>query len=515
MIERVLIKEYLSFDKVDISLEKGLVCFSGASGAGKSVFMDALLALFGLKDIDAKLVEASLAVPLEGLEELGIDNEEINILRFTKDKKARYFINSQGVSKKNMSLICSCLVRYLSARDDEEFSSFSLINILDALIKASDKSYEKKLCEYKKTFENYLKTKDKLEKIREEERKIDELREFAKYEVSTIDEVSPTIGEDERLMEVKKSLSKKEKISQALQEANLIFESESKVSEFLSICSLDSGFFDESMNELRALMEEQSDKLEELENENIEELLERIEKISKLKQRFGSIEQTLEYKEKKLKELEHYENISFEKSSLEKDFSILDAKVKELGAWMSKKREKTLPKLSKLINKYLQNLYLNDANFTLSSCELDAQGCDHLEVKLNKVNIKKISSGELNRIRLAFIATKNEIESKNAQGVLILDEVDSNLSGKEAMSVANVLKDISLCYQVLAISHQPQLSSSSKQHFLVSKTDEKSSINLLDKQGRVEELSRMISGEEIKPEAKDFAKKLLEENGFK
>ena len=91
---------------------------------------------------------------------------------------------------------------------------------------------------------------------------------------------------------------------------------------------------------------------------------------------------------------------------------------------------------------------------------------------------------------------------------MILDEIDSNLSGKEAMSIANVLVKISKFYQIFAISHQPQLSSKAASHFLVSKTNGKSSVRLLSENEKITELARMISGETITAEALEVAKKL-------
>jgi len=111
-------------------------------------------------------------------------------------------------------------------------------------------------------------------------------------------------------------------------------------------------------------------------------------------------------------------------------------------------------------------------------------------------------------LRLAFLATRQEYLQSDG-GVLILDEIDSNLSGKESMSVANVLLKLSKKYQILAISHQPQLSSRANMHFLVEKDGDKSSVRLLSQKQRVEELARMVSGEEIHEKAIEFAKSLL------
>lgn len=93
----------------------------------------------------------------------------------------------------------------------------------------------------------------------------------------------------------------------------------------------------------------------------------------------------------------------------------------------------------------------------------------------------------------------------------MLDEIDANLSGKESMSVANVLKKLSLKYQIFAISHQPQLSSVADQHFLVTKNEQNNScVRALERKERVVELARMVSGEDVSEEAMRFAKALLE-----
>ncbi len=509
MIERILIKDYLSFKNVDIELNSGLIAFTGASGAGKSVFMNAILTLFGLRDADAKLVEASVDLPLPNLDEYGIENEEINILRFSKEKKARFFINSQAMSKKNMGEVCKGFIRYLSLKDEDEFSSINLIKLLDEMIVKSDKTHAKNLKEFSQHYEKFVSLHNELQKIIDEEKRVDELKEFAKYEIKTIEDIDPKIGEDEELRKLKKSLSKKEKITSAINDANGIFEFESSVSDMLDLCEVDSTFFDECMNELRAIMEDEEGRAEELEDVDIEAMLERIEQISKLKTRFGEIEDILEYKEKKKLELQRYENISFQKDKLQKEYNESKKIVDELAKNISKIRKEKLKNLEKKINDYLQKLYLKGCQITQDDTKLHNLGIDNLDIKLNDTNINKISAGELNRIRLAFIATKNEILSIGERGILILDEVDANLSGKESMSVAHVLKQISKSYQVLVISHQPQLPSLADEHFVVEKKNDISSIKKLNKSQRVNELARMICGEKINDEAINFAKKLL------
>ena len=94
-------------------------------------------------------------------------------------------------------------------------------------------------------------------------------------------------------------------------------------------------------------------------------------------------------------------------------------------------------------------------------------------------------------------------------GILFLDEIDANLSGKESNAIANVLSTLSKTYQIFAISHQPQLTATADQHFLVDKKDGVSTVHVLNKDEKIEEVSRMISGENITKEAREFAINLI------
>ena len=505
MIERLRVKNQLSFKDVDVSFSKGLIAFTGPSGAGKSVFMQAILSLFGKSEANASSVEAVITDKID-LEKFGLNNDEINIFKYTKEKSTRYFINTQSVSKKSMSEISNSFLNSLAVRDSEEFENERLITLLDALIK--EPLHGKQVEEFTRLFLEYKKLKSRLEKIEEKERKIEELKEFASFEITKIDDVCPKIGEDEELMRFKRSLSKKEKIQESLEKANTLFDFESNVNEFLNLIEKDSSFFDESMNELRAIIEDERDRLNTLEEQDVEALLERIEKISTLKSRYGSIEEILEYRDKKKKELEEYENISFEKAKLVSTCKEKLDVLKLKSQLLSQRRVESLKALNQKIDGYLKMLYMPQVNIVMSEIELYEKGFDSLHVELGRVNIKKISSGEYNRLRLAFIATTSEY-LLDVGGILILDEIDANLSGKESMSVAKVLKILSKKYQIFAISHQPQLSSQADSHYLVTKDANGSKIELLNEEQRIVELARMVSGEDVSSEATLFAQKLL------
>jgi DNA repair protein RecN (Recombination protein N) len=510
LIERFYLKDCLVFKEVELEFDKGLILFSGASGVGKSILLNALLGVFGYKDTDASLAEVSLDNKLN-MEEIGIENEESNIFKFVKTKSARYFINGSQVPKKTVKNISKNLLDYLSPKEYKEFENHRLLDIVDTIISQSDKEYDSFLKTFKRVYGDYQKIAGKLQEILEKEKKIEELKEFAAFEISKIEEISPKIGEYEELMQIKKSLSRKEKISEALQNAKMIFEYEHFANEALELLEIDSTFFDESLNELRAHLENAEERINELEDIDIEEVLDRIEKLSYLKQRYGSIEESLKYLERKKEELQYYNNISYEKSELQKKKETLLKKCDEMCGVITKKRESALEKLNFTINEYLKMLYLPDIKLSLKQTDMSEYAKDEVDINLWGIGLDKISSGEFNRVRLAFLSAFNDISNTEQNGILILDEVDANLSGKESMSIAYVLQKLSDNYQIFAISHQPQLTSKADMHFLVYKEDGISKVKeLKDKKSKIDELARMISGEKIHQKAKEFAKSLVE-----
>jgi DNA repair protein RecN (Recombination protein N) len=261
------------------------------------------------------------------------------------------------------------------------------------------------------------------------------------------------------------------------------------------------------MNELRSYLDDGSNRISELDDIDIEEVLDRIEAISSLKRRYGSVEDILEYRDKKIQELNYFESIEVTKSDLEVEVNSLHVRLHKSADILSKTRKNSLKKLQNRLNEYLKQLYLRDVTLKLQKTELNSLGQDMLGIELDTTALSELSSGEFNRLRLALLAVHAEFLD-NSNGVLMLDEIDANLSGEESMSVAKVLRNLSRVYQIFVISHQPQLTSMGERHFLVSK-ERYSSVSVLSDTQRVDEISRMISGEIITKEAKLFAKDLL------
>ncbi len=510
MIERFYLKEYLSFKESELNLETGLVVFTGPSGSGKSILMESILASVGGATCDAALCESSVTWDIDA-ESSGIENDDINVFRHIKKEKSRYFVNNQSLSKKAITTLASPYLRHLSLKDFSDFENENLLSILDARIALKSKNIVTLKHSYIEAFHEYLSVQKELQKIEEEERKIVELKEFAAFEIQKIDAINPSEGEDAELMQIKKELSRKEKVLESLSSAMEIFNYEHLVSSALDSIEVESGFFDDAMNELQAYFDSATERFSALDDVDIEEVLNRIEEISTLKRRYGSVSEALSYREQKRLELQKYENIEMEKSELQSRYEKLQTEVERLSLELHHLRSKEISSFENALNEYLQALYLRDATLKLTTEEYMESGCNRISIEFNGTALNKISTGEFNRLRLAILALKSEFMSKNG-GVLMLDEIDANLSGEESMSVAKVLKKLSKHFQIFVISHQPQLTSMGDQHFLVYKDGTISKTKELNFDERVLEIARIISGKNISEEAKRFAQELLEAN---
>ncbi|EAI9131499.1 AAA family ATPase [Campylobacter upsaliensis] len=507
MISRILMKENLGFKEANLKLSEGLTVFSGLSGAGKSVLFKGILAAFGFGESEAKFVELELDDKLD-LESFGIESESENVFKMLKEKSTKYFINNQSIAKKSLQSLSKSFIKYLSVKDNNEFSNEKFLTLLDALESAKNPKFNETKEKFEQIFKEYNENSLKLNRVLEEERRIEELKELAQTHIEKISKINPKSGEYEELLKLKKRLSKRDKIEEAWNKVGGIFEYEKAVLDALNLSEVDANFFSECFNELRIIAENQ--KMEELDFD-IEALLDRISDLSYLIKRYESIEGALETLELKKKELEHYENLSFEKKELELLNRDLKEKLEKKAHILSEARVRNLGVLEDFLNDYLAKLYMKNLKLDcVQNDEINLFGKDEIKLSVSETKLKNLSSGELNRLRLAFIATECKILN-SGRGIIFLDEIDANLSGKEAMSIAKVLDELSRFYQIFAISHLPQLSSKAHNHFLVEKNGKQSYVKKLEKEERIKELARMVSGEQISDEALRFARTLFED----
>ena len=509
MIQRVYLKELLSFAEVELEFDDSLVVFSGPSGAGKSLLMSAILSSFGYNSsTNASLCEVTLKKPTKlKLEAFELDDEVV--IKSIKKEKLRYFLNAQSISKKLLQDSFKPFVRYLSIRDSKEFDTNMLLDTIDNYIISQDKSYKKLLKEYKKRYSVYKSRVDELNAIKQDEAKIKDMIEFAKFEIEKIESINPKEDELEELLKIKHQLSRVDKIKDAISKASGVFEFEQAIYDVYTLLDKDTSLIDELFNQLKADFEDSDILLESLEDIDIEEVLNRLGELTELQNRYGSIAEALEYKEQKTIELQKYQNITKDKSMLENFIAMEYNELYILASKLSSLRVRYAKELEELLYEYLQVLKISKLNFIITkSTTLLSNGIDMVDISLQGSSIDTLSGGEFNRVRLALMAVSTPQSSKK-EGVLILDEIDANVSGDESIAIANLIAKLSSTYQVFAISHQPHLASKATQHIAVYKKDNTSYAQVLDTQARVDEISRIIAGEKPTTQAVEFARDLL------
>jgi DNA repair protein RecN (Recombination protein N) len=507
LIRRLFLKDFISFDRVELEFQNGLVVFSGASGSGKSLLISAILYAFGYCSVDAKLVELNIDRP-KGLESESYEFDDELILKVIKRDKIRYYLDGQSIPKRVLNGLFSPYVKYLSVRDKLLFSSRELLELLDSYIIAKNKDYNRLLIEYSGRYENYKLKLKELEKIRADEIRLNELVEFAKFEIEKIEAIEPKVGEDIELLKIKQHLSRLDKIESLLREVQGIFEYEGLISEIYRLLDKDDSFFLEAMERLRGDFEDVQLLFEELSEIDIEYVLDRLEKLSYLKNRYGGIAEALNYVKRKKEELLEYQNIEQNRSILESFISTERNQLLDLAREISKFRKDFSLKLEKELLEYLFELKLPAVKFIFDTISIDEFGLDRLDISLEGSTIDTLSGGEFNRIRLALMVAS--FSSFKNGGILILDEIDANVSGDESIAIANMISKLSCAFQIFAISHQAHLASKANQHILITKENSTSFAKVLNRADRINEIARIIGGERPNKEALDFARRLLD-----
>jgi len=508
LIQRVHLKGLLSFEVVTLAFDSGLVVLSGPSGAGKSVLMGSVLSCFGIGNAEATLCELLLDRP-DGLRSDAYDLEDELTIRSLKKERTRYYLNEQHISKKALHTLLAPSIHYLSVRDNSGFESEVLIGMLDSILIQQNKTHKKVLKEYTKRYFHYRQKQKELDQICAQEKKLSDLIEFTTFEINKIREIDPKEGEDIALLQLKKQLSKIDKINDALAKAEAIFGLEGTVSELFDLAEKEGGYFWDAMNQLRADFEEMQSLAEELEDTDVEALLDRLEKITELKQRYGSIEEAITYCMTKEQELAGYERIEQDKSMLEQFLALEFTELTTLAGRISQARIAQAEKMEKAMDGYLSKLKLPKVRFQFETLPLSDQGVDGVDIDMAQSSAATLSGGEHNRLRLALMVSSLELGGGES-GMVVLDEIDANVSGDESIAIADMIARLSAQYQIFAISHQPHLAAKAQQHILVDKVGDKSRATVLDAEGRVREIARIVGGEMPNAEAVAFAKRLLD-----
>ena len=530
MITKLSIESSPIFGNLELRFREGFCVFSGASGSGKSVLMESLLSCFGLREPNAPNIETDLLLSPAFLEQLGLEGELLNI-KIVKKDKTRYFVNFAPIAKKTLSDLLGQHIKHIHSRGGDELDSSSLVSLLDSYCEKSHPTHKETLQRLNTEFGALKEAKSALKDLESKESHTAQLKEIAEFEINKISSLNPKEGEYENLLALKKTLSHKEKIKEAIAKAQEAFSHTNEILSALNTLNIKQDLqenqaqenqadeaneidevrthLNQSLNDAQSLLEREQSRLDELDEIDSEAMLHRISALSELIHRYGSISNALSALESKKAELETLQNFESHKKQLHSQIATLQSSLKSLCESLNQNRAKSLPTLQSHLEQLCSELKLPSPSVSLNPKELDSSGDLGVEIRLANSSIDTLSAGEFNRLRLAIMCLRARLNK--AQGVLILDEIDANLSGEESEGVAKVLKELSKSYQVFAISHQTNMPSLADAHFLVEKSKEKSSITLLNYDGRVRELARMVSGANITNEAIEFAKTRLSE----
>ena len=432
------------------------------------------------------------------------------VISVLKKQNTRYFINNQAISKKKLSEIAHHFIKYISIKDGNELENDYMLHILDSITMQKDSKFNEILCEYNQTFIEHKQCKIKLQELEEMQRNIENLKDFAQFEIDKITKAQPQIGEYEKLMSDKKLLSKKEKVMETCNKALLELDSLDSIYKAFELLNIDNASFLSHIMEARGHIENGLDEFNSLDID-IESLLERISLLADIIRRYGSEEYALKHLAMQQQKLQEYESIEFDKTKIEEKFLNLTKRLENLANTLHEKRKDCLPIFVEKLNYYAKELRLESVSIDQNKIECYQYGLDSLQIYLASKQKSVLSSGEYNRMRLAMLCVAASYNTYS-EGILILDEIDANLSGEESEGVAKLLQFLSKHYQVFAISHQPFMPLLCDRHYLVSKESESTStIKLLNKKERIKEVARMISGSKLDKHALSYAEKLLQQ----
>lgn len=511
MINRILIHNSPAFKDVELYLQGGFNVFSGASGSGKSVFMESLLAIFGIKESNADLIEANIDLSRIKFDwdNYGIPNDLENeiVLSILKKDKTRYFLNHTSSSKKRLNDIVSGFAKHISTKGGDELNSQNILRILDNFIAKTHKAHLDLLEKYQQDFMLLQEAQKQLKELESKEANIATLKEFATFEIQKIQSIQPKEGEYEELLALKKMLSKQERIKEQMYKVREALNATQSFEEFLSLIDEKCPALLDGLSELEAIVERQEERLSEIESLEPESMLDKIAAYAELNRRFGGVKEALAYVEEQKSKLKEYENLDSNKQELQKQLKTLSESCENAAKELFINRSKSLDTLNAKITELCTQLRLKPSVLELQEVAMQKSGNCEIMLRLGDADVSVLSSGEYNRLRLALMCIDTELTPRS--GILVLDEIDANLSGEESEGVARILKMLSKDYQIFAISHQTHMPSLADTHYLVEKTKDSSVITKLDFEGRVKEIARMISGANITNEAMEFARKHL------
>jgi len=540
MLEKLSIQNIALIRNQSIEFTDGLNVLTGETGAGKSLIIDSLSLLLGEKADKTLITYGEKQAIVEAvftklnknvkqiMLELGLEEDDVLVItrKITTDGKNECRVNGNLFSLSMLRKISAPLMDLHGQFEHQNLLKVSNhLNILDLF---GGKDVVSLKSEFEALVNEYRLVLEELDGYTTDDQERERLIELYNYQMQEIDDAGFYDGEEEHLKEYRNQVLHQEKILESLNSATKILggdgyeyagalESIKKASSLISSITAYYKDSEDILNRIESSKIELDDIVDtmqsQIDNMYFDEEMarkneERLDLLSSFKKKYGnSIEAINKYREHIGQECEKLVNSYKRVDKLKKEKEKLKSCLLLVGNNLSQKRKEVSKEFSKCVKEELRALGMKNADFVVQFETLDVEkfmpsGLDKVEFMFS-ANLGEIvkplknvaSGGEMSRFMLAV---KNITAKIEGISTLVFDEIDTGVSGKIALVLAEKLASVSKMAQVICVTHLAQIASFGKNHLFIEKTenDNKTTTNIIDlsKKERIQEIARLISG---------------------
>ena len=555
MLQTLSIKQFAIIDELEIHFSDGLTVLSGETGSGKSIIIDAIGQLIGMRASSDFVRHGEKKAIIEGIFDIDNSKEAISVLNeldididedfllvkreIFSSGKSICRINNQIVTLQDLRKVMQELLDIHGQHETQTLLKQKYhLKLLDDY---AENQYSSVKEQYETTFNEYKEKKKELEELQSADQALLQRLDLMKFQFEELQEASLKEGEITQLESDIKRIQNSEKLSLALNNAHVTLTDEHAITDRLyelsnhlqTIDDIIPGRFKklkEDIDQFYYTLEDAKHELydemsnTEFDEQLLNELESRMNLLNNLKRKYGkTIDELITYQSKLESEIAKIENYEESTSQLKEEIDLLYEKVIKYGQSLSKERRIVARTLREHIVAEIQNLQMKEANLEISFQPLETptiEGIEFVEflISPNKgeplKSLNKIASGgELSRIMLAL---KSIFVESRGQTAILFDEVDSGVSGQAAQKMAEKMRDIAKYIQVICISHLPQVASMSDHHLLISKLSKNdrttTQVKELKKEDKIDEIARMISGASVTELTRENAREMIAQN---
>ena len=553
MLRELKIENLAIIDELDLEFGNGLIVLTGETGAGKSIILSGINLLIGEKasvDMirsgeDHLLAQGVFEINDEQAEELsahfGIETEdnEVIVRRYLDTNgKGKAFVNNIRVSLNSLKDVMGTLVDIVGQHSHQMLlNKNNHIRLLDKFLGEEGKVLRESIVKKYNEHRDIVSQIDNIEKIRQE---AIEKREFYEFQLAEIDRVNPQPEEDIRLEEEYKKLFNAGKIKDKILDSNMqLRDGEFNALHFIynsrknieSLCRYGDEFQEilEKLEKIYYELEDCVDILDTIDEDididetRLQKVVDRLDAINKMKSKYGAtIEEIIEFRNGIAEKVEFLDENNFEVKRLLKLKEEVEKSYWRDAEELRKFRIKKSLEIEKELENELKFLKMGDAKFHIVVEKMDSMGVngsDNVEFLIS-TNIgqemkplwKIASGGEVSRIMLALKVIFSRVDNIP---ILIFDEIDTGVGGETVRKIANIMREIGEHAQVVSITHSPAIAARAHQQFYIKKetvnNNTSTTVKKLDAKGRIEEIARMLAGENVTEAVRKHADELLNE----